>query len=254
LTSLRWAAVALVGASACAVTPLTNKLTPGEDAFVVVIGEGPGGETDLFAANTAGGPFVRFTFTRRAERLARLAPGGTAVAFLRDRTDRDTTTLDLVVMNLLNASERRVEVPARFGQPTGLGWSGDGRRIYLRGAAGELGSDAPPAPMALAAVSSADRPSADSAVAELLGDPAYARVERCGLLVCLVTTDADTTLLPADTREAIRWTADSVALLRGDEIEIRPLGGGRLRRPTLADVPAGLRSLSHHAGAADTLR
>lgn len=247
---LGWAALAL-GAGACAVTPLTNKIAPGEDPFVVAIGEGPAGETDLFAANTAGGAFIRFTFTRRAERIARLAPSGVMLAFLRDRTDRDSTTLDLVVMNLLNASERRVEVPATLGRPTGLGWSRDGDRLYLTGSGGSLVSEAPPAPLALAP---ADREVADSAVAELLGEPAYARVERCGTVVCLVTVDGDTTPLPADTREAIRWTADSVGLLRGNEIEVRPLGGGRLRRPTLTGVPTGLRSLSHHAGAADTLR
>jgi len=243
----------LVGAVACAVTPLTNKIAPGQDAFVVGIGEGSNGETDLFAAHTAGGSFVRFTFTRSAERLARLGPSGTAVAFLRDRSDQDSTSLDLVVMNLLDGSERRAVLAPALGRPTGLGWSADGEWIFLAGSS-LMATRAPPGTLELTLVGPSDSARADSAIAQLLGEPAYARVSRCGVRVCLATVDGDTTMLPDDTREAIRWTADSVALLRGEQIEIRPLGGGRLRRPTLTDVPTGLRSISHHAGAADSLR
>jgi len=235
----------------CALTPLTNKIAPGQDPFVVAIGEGSDGQTDLFAAQIAGGSFVRFTFTRAAEYLARLSPSGTEVAFLRDHTAGDSSALDLVVMNLLDTGERRIEIPEGLGRPSRLGWSADGSRIYLRGLT-TMGTEAPPASLELS--SSVDPAAADSSLAELLGDPPYAAVTQCGARLCLVTIDQDTTLLPEDTREAIRWSADSMALLRDETIEIRPLGGGRLRRPEFAGAPSGLRSLSHHAGTADRLR
>ena len=39
----------------CSVTPLTNKISVGEEPFVLAIGEGPDGMTDLYAAPAHGG-------------------------------------------------------------------------------------------------------------------------------------------------------------------------------------------------------
>ena len=54
----------------CSITPLTNKIRVGEEPFVIVVGEGRDGETDLFAAPAGGegsahGPGLGLATARR---------------------------------------------------------------------------------------------------------------------------------------------------------------------------------------------
>jgi hypothetical protein len=131
---------------------------------------------------------------------------------------------------------------------TALGWSRDAGRIYLRGES-LYTTPAPPRPPALEPVAAADRAAADSATSELLGSPPFAAVAACPEGVCLVSAAGDTTRLGPGARAAFRWGGDSVALWRGREIEIRPLGGGRTRRPVWTGAPEAVRWPSYHPGA-----
>ena len=48
----------LTGLTACAVTPLSNRIRVGEEPFVIGVGEGSDAMTDLFAAPAGGGAFA----------------------------------------------------------------------------------------------------------------------------------------------------------------------------------------------------
>jgi len=100
---------------ACRVSPLTNRIAVGEEAYLVFVGEGRDGWTDLFAGAAGGGPAVRFTFSREAELSPALDPTGAMVAFLRGGAEGDPVFL--TVMNLLSATERETRVPAALGRP-----------------------------------------------------------------------------------------------------------------------------------------
>lgn len=254
IPSRRWGrlAVGFLGlvavAAGCTVTPLTNKLEPGEDPIVIGVGEGRDGQTDLFAAAASGGPFFRLTFSRPIEAMPALSPAGTAVAFLRARSPSDTTHWELVVLNLLTAGERSTPLPDGIGRPAALGWSRNGDRLYVNGGAA-LATAAPPARLALVAVAAAQAAEADSATRVLLGEPPFAAIAACGGGPCAVSRGGDTTRFDPDVRAAFRWGADSVGLVRDGAIEVRPLGGGRPRRPAWSALPERLRDLTYHAGA-----
>jgi hypothetical protein len=231
----------------CAVTPLTNKIEPGEEPFLVVVGEGPDGQTDLFAASSAGGTFHRLTFSRPRESFARLSPAGTAVAFVRTRSVSDTTGLELVVLDLLTHLEKRAPLPAGAGRPEAVGWSPAGDQVFVR-AGGYLASPSPPADLKLVTVTPADLAQADSATRELLGSPPFASVAACPA-ICVISAASDTTALDLDVGEAFRWGADSLGLVHDEAIEVRPLGRGRPRRPAYTAAPRGLRYVTYHPGA-----
>jgi len=229
----------------CGVTPITNKIKPGEEPFVVAVGEGPDGATDLFAAETGGGPFFRLTFSRPAEWAPRIAPSGAEVAYVRARQERDSTNMELVIYDLIAGTERRGPIPHAAGPVRRLGWNRAGDSVFaaadqiLVTAADRIDfHDVPPA---LAG-------EADSSLMELLGTPAQGRVTHCGAEVCIVSAGGDTTALGPDVTDAIRWGPDSVALIRGSELEVRPLLGGRPRLPRWTDVPKGFRTPSYHPG------
>lgn len=232
----------------CTVTPLTNKLEPGEDPIVIGVGEGRDGQTDLFAAAASGGPFFRLTFSRPIEAMPALSPAGTAVAFLRARSPADTTHWELVVLNLLTAGERSAPLPDGIGRPAALGWSRNGDRLYVSGGTA-LATAAPPARLALTPVTAAGAAEADSAMRVLLGEPPFAAIAACGGGPCAVSRGGDTTRFDPDVRAAFRWGADSVGLVRDGAIEVRPLGGGRSRRPAWSARPERLRDLTYHPGA-----
>jgi hypothetical protein len=232
----------------CSVTPLTNKIAVGEEPFVIGVGEGPDGLTDLFAAPAKGGGFVRLTFNRPEERSPRLSPDGSRVAFFRATGVTTGAPWSLVVLNLLTNAERTAPLPAEAGIPERLGWSRDGRRVVVR-AQGYFVSAAPPDPVRFTRVALDSAPAADSATSELLGDPPKARVERCrdgGS--CIVAGSGEVTALGAGSSGAIRWGADSVGYFQGAEFEVRPLAGGRPRRPDWSEAPLRLRDLTYHAG------
>jgi hypothetical protein len=235
--------------TACSVTPLTNKITVGEEPFVIGVGEGPDGLTDLFAAPAKGGGFVRLTFNRPEERFPRLSPDGSMVAYFRTTGATVGAAWSLVILNLLTNAERTAPLPGESGVPVGLGWSRDGQRVVVS-AQGYLVSAAPSAPIRFSRMALDAAPAADSATAELLGDPPRARVERCvdGGGACIRSASGELTALGTGSSGAIRWGTDSVGYFRGAEFEVRPLAGGRSRRPEWSGAPAQLRDLTYHAG------
>ena len=238
-------AMLLLVLAGCGVTPVTNKISPGEDPFVIAVAEGPDGATDLFAAQTGGGPFYRLTFSRPAEWAPRISPAGTAVAFMRARREGDSTEAELVVYDLVSGRERRGAVPSAAGAIGRLGWNRAGDTVYLGGNGSWQTAlhpvDPTPVPDSL-------RSRADSALDRLLGSPAFGRIDRCQGEACVVTPAGDTTRLGADVLEAIRWGPDSLALIRASGLEVRSLGGGRPRVPLWTSIPPGFRTPTYHPG------
>jgi len=221
------------------VSPLGERIPVGTGPFAVLVGEGPDGQTDLFALNASGGEVVRFTFTPGREAAAALHPAGVVVAFLRrDPRLGDSSAATLVALNLINSSEREALVPASIGVARRVGWSPDGARLYVLGDSGVAATVAPPARMVLTPVdtASADWAPADSATAVLLGTPAFARLETCAkdcissaaMPWCVVARSGLKTEL-GRVVSPFRWGADSVAYTEGSDLVVRPLGGGRAR-------------------------
>ena len=228
----------------CTVTPLTNKIEVGEQAFVIGVGEGSDAATDLFAAPAGGGSFVRLTFNRAEERAPALSPDGLRVAFLRRSAGGPWT---LVLLDLRNSGERTTPVPAEAGEPERLAWSANGERVLLRGR-GYYESPAPPGKPLLQPAR--DAAQADSLTAVLLGDPPRGSIVPCdsgGL--CIRSRTGEQTPLGAGVHGAIRWGSDSVGYFSNTRFEVRPLGGGRVRQPAWKEAPAGLRELTYHPGA-----
>ena len=229
---------------ACRLTPLMNRVAVGEEPFLVVSGEGPDGARDLFAVPAAGGTAYRFTFTRHVESAPALDPGGTVAAFIRQDTGPGAERR-LVVMNLLNAAERDIELPAIEG-PVTLGWTRDGGQVVIRIGGSILSTPAPPAAMVLSPADGA--PAADSALMTLLGEPVFARAHDCAGArgVCTVAGDSAVVLAPSG-HAPFRWGTDSIAWLEGDGVAVRPLGPGRGRMLRIEGV-RGLREASYSSG------
>ena len=180
----------------CGVTPLTNKIDVGNEAFVVGVGEGPDSMTDLFAAPAGGGNFARLTFNRAEERAPRLASDGRSVAFQRRAGAAAEWTL--VVLDLLTNQERVEPAPGNSTPPERLGPHGEGV------------------------------------------------VAPCGAEQCVTVGDSATSL--GQVTGVMRWGSDSVGYFVGQNFEVRPLGGGRSRRPLWKQLPANLRELTYHSG------
>jgi hypothetical protein len=236
----------LVLSAGCGVTPLTNKIDVGDDPFVIAVGEGPDSLTDLFAAPAGGGRFVRLTFNRAEERAPRLAPDGKHVAYLRG-----AESWALVMLDLTTNGERTAPVPAEAGEPMRLGWSADGGRVTLRAASGYFSTGV--AELRLMPVAPAARAEADSVTRERLGPFSDGLVGQCGEAagLCVTVRDSVTPLGSAVTG-AIRWGDDSVGYFRAGAFEVRPLGGGRTRKPIWDGAPARLRELTYHPGQVTT--
>jgi len=232
-----------LAATACVVTPLTNKIAVGDDPFVIVVGEGEDGNTDLFAGQSAGGAIARFTFNRAVESRPRLAPGGKAVAFLRRAGFDSTGRTDLVVFDLTTATERSAPLPDGIARVEALGWSPDGATVYVRA---ERTLATPSAKLAFAPVG-ADSAAADRATHEQVGDPPAGTIDRCGAELC-VRAGADSTPLGGNVTDAIRWGADSIATVIDGRLEIRPLGRGHVRTLTWSGAPAHLRQPTYDPG------
>lgn len=245
-----WLAVSLAGTVAChgSLSPIQNKIQVGEEAYVVFAADGEGGAGDLYAVHATGGQTFPITFSRVDESAPALSPDGSLLAFVRARSVRDSAT-ELWVMNLLNGAERRLDTPARELRVTRLGWSGDGRTLYARSDHGTFRLAAPPAPSEPEWVDSTDA-GADTALAVILGDPAFAQAMPCpgrpGL--CAVDRSGMATLLSADGHDAAPWGSDSVAYFAGNVLVVRPLGGGSLRQIGFERVPERPRQLTVFAG------
>jgi hypothetical protein len=227
------------------VTPLSRRIMVGQEPFVIGVGEGPDSMTDLFAAPAGGGGFLRLTFTRAEERLPRLSPEGTAVAFVRREGPAGNPRWVLVILDLLTTAEHSAPLPPGPEPPVRTGWARDGSAVVLAGGYFTLAPDQD----SLTPVSPALQPAADSATRELLGDPPAAMVGECaGGEICITAANGETTRLGSGDSGAIRWGSDSLGYFTSRGFEVRPLSTGAARRPDWSGQPAALRTLTHHPG------
>lgn len=233
--------------TACAVTPLSNRIAVGEEAFVIGVGEGADSMTDLYAAPAAGGSFVRLTFTRPEERLPRLSPQGTAVAFVRRDGAQDGARWSLVVLDLRTTVERSAQLPGAAA-PTRIGWTADGSAAIVL-AGGYFTLSTVPGKGSLVPVPPQASLAADSMTRELLGDPPSAMVRECaGGGLCITAANGEVGALDPGATDAIRWGPDSVAYLTPRGFTVRPLAGGPSRSPDWRGKPSHLRNLTYHPG------
>lgn len=232
-------AAVLIGAQGC-VTPLSNRIDVGNEAFVVVAGEGAGGIVDLFAAPAEGGLFRQLTFTRAAEELPRLGPSGTTIAFARDAVP--------VILDLVTGQEMSSPLPAAAGPVAGFGWNPAGDTVVAR--AGESVWWSAAAELHWAAVPEDRRADGLRWTGEQVGAEGFGVLAPCGgggPGWCIVTASGETAL-DAEATDPIRWGPSAVGYLLRGRLEIRPLGGGRIRQPTWAEAPGGLRHPTYHPG------
>jgi len=228
----------------CRISPLTNKISVGQEPFVVLVGQSQGNQTDLFAGSAGGGEMFQLTFTREPERSPMLDPTGVQLAFLREDPRGEVW---LVVMNLFNTAERETRVPTDAGPVERVAWSHDGTRLHLRTGAGLFSTPAPPARLALAPLleGSSEAGAADSTLSILLGDPPFAAVVSCPDDGLCIRSGTEDTPLAVDGRDPLRWTGDSVGYLVDQAVVVRPLGPGRSRRLEWSQMPAGIREPTH---------
>lgn len=229
-------------------SPLSNKIDVGREAYVVFVADGEDGRGDLFAAPVAGGTTYQVTFTRVEERLPALAPDGVMLAFARGRDPGDSGAGTVTVFNLLNGAERRI-AGATAGPPLALAWSRDGGVLYARTAAGTEQVAAPPATGAWSPVPPDQRARADSAFLVWLGDPPQGVAAPCeagGLCVRLddgrLAPLHPTAILPT------RWLGDSVVYREGEDWVVRPLAGGTTRVMQWGARVTGVRGLTLFPG------
>lgn len=224
-------ALALLPATACSLSPLQNRIHPGEEPFVVVVGTGADEKVDLFATLPGGGEVHRLTFTSMTESVPRLSRRGDVVAFLRHGTGSGRKQGELVVMNLLNGAERHLDVPDSAGTLQDLGWSEDEQHLYVATDNGRWVVDAPPAALNPRRVPVERLALADTALDTWLGRPRFAYVTSCATGgICIVGPSGEPRELSETGRAPTRWGSDSVAWLEGDQIVVRPLGPGPVRR------------------------
>jgi hypothetical protein len=222
------ASVLALGACRVSMSPVQNRLAPGEEPFAVFVAAGEAGLGDLFAVRADGGTTFPITYTRVRELAPALSPAGTDIAFIREGVRDDPSSRRVVVMNLLNGAER--VIPAADAPPEAVAWSDDATLLYIRVGSATLVAAAPPADPAPRALQSLEAVHADSAFAVLVGTPAFASVSDCpdgG--VCVVQRGGERTLFSADGTGPVRWGSDSVGYFVGSAFFIRPLGPGRMR-------------------------
>jgi hypothetical protein len=240
---------ALLATVACSGTlsPLSNRIRIGEEAYFVFVADVPGGEGELFAAPAGGGTAFQFTFTRLDERSPSLSPDGATVAFLRAAVPEDSL-VSVWVMNLLSGAERQITSQQDLAARA-LAWSADGRILFIRTASAILATPAPPEAPRLAPVA-AENAAADSAFMVLAGDPPVARIETCrqGTGLCAERGRGEEFPLDAGGADPVRWGADSVGYLLGTTLVVRPLGGGQVREIRWARVPNRLREVTYFPG------
>ncbi|HEU5040172.1 MAG TPA: hypothetical protein VFT84_05110 [Gemmatimonadales bacterium] len=234
-----------------ALPPLRGELEPGKDAYVVFVGGTGQAGGDLYAVAARGGAAQPITYSGVGEMRPALSPDGAAVAFLRGASLRDTTPGTVWVMNLLSGAERQLELP-KGSTPEAVGWSEGGRALVVRAGGGLFRFATPPAHGAGVAVTGAAKASAESALAVLLGEPAFARAVPCADPedVCVVSDTAAPALLARGVRDPARWGADSVAYVAGNAILVRPLGPGRERRLEMTGAPRAPRQITVFTGSA----
>jgi hypothetical protein len=223
----------------------------GTDPFVLFVGGSSRAGGDLYAVSAEGGEAIPVTFSAVGEMRPALAPNGGAVAFLRGGTLRDSIPASVWVMNLLSGAEREIPLPRGAGTPTRVGWSGSGGELVIEAGGRLYRSPAPPAESEARLVPAAGREEAESALDVLLGRPVFARVVRCpdpGDLCVQADTGAPG-LLARGAAGAARYGDDSVVILVGRELLVRPLGPGHARRIEWSGPPPAPREPTAFGGA-----
>jgi hypothetical protein len=242
----------LLLACACEGTlpPLREVAEVGQDPIVVFVGGTGDAGGDLFAARTGGGEVVQLTYSPVGEMRPSLAPDGGAVAFLRGGSLTDSAPAAVWVKNLLNGAERQVSLPKGAGAPARVGWARDGGSLVVETGEGIYHAPAPPAEGTAVPVRADGRAAAESALAVLVGSPAFASVVTCAdpANLCVVGDTGAPALLAAGARDAARWGSDSVAYFQDGELLVRPLGPGRARRVGLTGGPTEPRQPTVFAG------
>lgn len=242
------ALLALLSGCTGSLSPLSHKLELGQEPYFVFVADGEGGEGDLFASPGAAGQLFQVTFTRLDERLPRLSPDGSLLAFVRSPSRSDSARSEIWVMNLINGAERRV-ADAGAINPTALAWAHDSRAVYAGSAIGVFVVAAPPAASAIHSAEGAERLQADSSLLVLVGDPPVGAVTQCagGSGLCIRHSDGAEDLLDRGARWPAVWAPDSLAYEVGGEFVVRPLGGGTTRLLRWTRPVSHARELSYFA-------
>jgi hypothetical protein len=241
----------LLAACESSFLPLRGKFEVGRDPMVVFVGGDSPAGGDLYAVPTSGGRAIPITFSTVGEMRPALSPDGGAVAFLRAGSLSDSAPASVWVLNLINGAERQVGLPEDAGPPEQVGWADGGRSLVLSAGGRLYRAEAPPAEGTAKAVPIAQRASAESALAVLLGRPAFATAVPCANAedLCVVSDTGAPALFARGAREPARWGDDSVAYLEGDRLMVRPLAAGRARQVEWSALPARPRQLSVFTGA-----
>ena len=232
--------------------PLGGRFEIGRDPMVVFVGGDAPAGGDLYALQADGGGAIPITFTVVGEMRPALAPDGGQVAFLRGGSLTDSTPASVWVLNLVNGAERQVALPPQAGPPEQVGWS-DGGTLVVRARGGIYRAANPPGESEARPLAGPARAAAESSLAVLLGNPAFARVVPCRdpADLCVVGDSGAPALLAEEAGDAARWGDDSVAFLTGDRLMVRPVGPGRARVVEWSGIPARPRQLTVFPGASE---
>jgi hypothetical protein len=226
-----------------------NRIAVGEEPLVMFVAEAADGSTDLFAVSPGGGPVHQVTFNRPVESHPALNPAGTVVAFFRQPVRGDSTTREVVVLNLVNSAERRLALPEGAGAPLRLAWDKVGERLVVGTDRGIWEMAAPPARPEPRQLEGPAAASADTLLSVGLGEPAFALAEPCeGGAICAMSPAGERQVLAARGTGPFRWGADSLAWFDQDRIEVRPLGAGRSRQVMWSQPPDNPRQATYAAG------
>ena len=220
----------------------------GRDAYLVFVANGSGGQSDLFAVRGDGGPVFPLTYSSVPERAPALSPDGGTVAFLRGHAAADPHPGVVWVLNLLSGAERELDLPRQSSPADRVGWSRDGRFLYVRAGRVTYRLSVGPGAAAPRPVSGPEWFRAESSFAVLLGDPPFGRIVPCGAELCVQGPSGDPASLASGAHDAARWGADSVAYLLGADLVVRPVGPGRVREVVWSEVPGRPRELTYFPG------
>jgi hypothetical protein len=151
----------------------------------------------------------------------------------------------------VNGAERQVSLPLDAGRPEQVGWSANGTLLVLRASRGIYAAPAPPGHGEVRALRGTARAAAESVLAVLVGNPAFARVLPCDdpADLCVVGDSGAPALLAEEAGEAARWGDDSVAYLEGGRLVVRPAGPGHPRVVPWSRVPDRPRQFTVFPGA-----
>jgi hypothetical protein len=236
----------LAGSTACRDTfyPLKNRVTPGEDAFVVFVADGQAGAGELWAGQGSGGNVYQVTYTLSDEDAPALAPSGGVLAYTRAPSATDSAARQIWFMNMVSGNEREVPRLPDGAVPLALAFSEDGTTLYVRTTRGLWSIAAPPAVSAPRRLAAADSLRADSALTPWLGEPPFARIGPCAVaagFLCAFPPGSAEAPLQEGGFDPVHWGADSVGFFVDDRLLVRAGGGGRIREVKWTRMPKSPR-------------